>query len=452
MRLTDQLRVVALALGGEAGARVVKTLHMAVSADTLLRIICRSAPLALPTPRVLGVDDWAWRKGRVYGTLLVDLEQHHVIDLLPDRTADTLATWLRRHPGVEIISRDRSTEYARGASEGAPEAVQVIDRWHLIKNLREAVERLLDRLHGRLRALPPLPASSSSADVTPALAAAYPRSRAEDAARQGRRDRREALYQQIKTLHAEGRPIRYIAQQLGIARGTARRYVKAEVFPERARSLRKPSLLDPYVPHLAARWQAGCENASQLWRELRDQGFRGTRKRVSQWVQLHRTHPPRTGPKKYRRPMIASGATVAQPSASQVTTSPVPGARRLVWLLLKDESKLTDTERAMLQHIRQDADVEVAYGLAQQFLHLVRQRQPTAFEPWLTACLTSGIPDLQTFATGLQREQEAVMAALTLPWSTGQVEGQVNRLKLIKRQGYGRASFDLLRHRVLKAA
>jgi transposase len=426
---------------------------MAVSADMLLRIIRQSDLLAMATPRVLGVDDWAWRKGRVYGTLLVDLEHHQVIDLLPDRTAGTLTAWLRAHPGVEIISRDRSTEYARGASEGAPDAVQVIDRWHLIKNLREAVERMLDRVHGRLRALPPVSVSPSTTEVAPALTVGpYRRSLAEEAARQGRRERRTTLYQQIKTLQAEGHTIRAIAQQLDIARGTARRYIKATVFPERARSLPKPSLLDPYVPYLEARWLAGCENASQLWREIRDQGFRGTRKRVSQWVQAHRTHPPRTGPKKYRRPTTPSDETLTQIPAPSTTASLVPGARRLVWWLLKDEIKLTDTERKGLHHIRQDADVEMVYGLAQQFLRLVRQRQPMAFEPWLTACLTSGIPDLQTFATGLQREREAVMAALTLPWSTGQVEGQVNRLKLIKRQGYGRASFDLLRHRVLKAA
>ena len=149
-RLAEAQRQIGLALGGEAGTRSATQQAMPVSADTLLRLASHSELAPAATPKVLGVDDWAWKKGQTYGTILVDLEQRCVVDLLADRTADTLATWLQAHPGVEIISRDRGGSYAEGARRGAPDAVQVADRWHLLANLREALERLLTRKHAAL--------------------------------------------------------------------------------------------------------------------------------------------------------------------------------------------------------------------------------------------------------------------------------------------------------------
>lgn len=264
---------------------------MPVSPDTLLRIM-RSTPLDhWPEPRVLGVDDFALRNGQVYGTILVDLEHQRPIDLLPDRSAETLRAWLQQHPDIAVIARDRSTEYARGARSGAPAAQQVADRWHLLHNLRETVERMLGRRHAALRYLP-----GASPTVTEAAAPLAERrkpavlqtpSASERLTSSAARDRRRAQYTAVRRLSAEGRTILQIAKHLSISRSTVRRFQQAAEFPERGRWRRAPSMLDPYLSHLQARWTSGCHNASQLWREVRALGYPGTRKQVERWAQHH---------------------------------------------------------------------------------------------------------------------------------------------------------------------
>jgi len=336
-RLTQSLTVLGFALGGRAGARTARKLALPTSRDTLLRLIRQTAALGVRTPRVLGVNDFALRKGRVYGSMLVDLEQQRAIDLLPDRTAETLAAWLTDHPGVEIIARDRSTEYARGATLGAPNAMQVADRWHLLKNHREALERMLNRLHADLSTLPE---PTASADLTPnrppsGRPRAEPaRSAREQAAQAAARDRRLQRYQQVQALVAQGLPILQIAQRLRMSRATATAYAVAAVFPERAANRAQPSGLDPYVAILQERWAAGCTNASQLWREIHAQGYPHGRRQVARWVQHQRAEPAAMALKKYGfQPQdadIPAGRT-------DTTTRTLAAPRQLVWLLLRKQ-------------------------------------------------------------------------------------------------------------------
>ncbi|WNG18362.1 ISL3 family transposase [Cystobacter fuscus] len=192
---------VGMTAGAEAGARLLVPLAMPTSPDTLLRLMHRTPLPPSTPPRVLGVDDWAWRKGRTYGSLLVDLEAQRVVDLLPDRSAPTLTSWRRRHPGVEVVTRDRSTEYARATMEGAPHAQQVADRWHLLLNGRQMVERWLAGAHARLRTLPPV---SSAHDSAKRRHASFPRTRSEGLAREDSRARRFAVYQAVRERHLAG--------------------------------------------------------------------------------------------------------------------------------------------------------------------------------------------------------------------------------------------------------
>lgn len=450
LRFTRRLQDVAFATSGEAGARLAARSQLATSPDTLLRIMRAVHPVEAPTPRVLGVDDFALHKGRVYGTLLVDLEQHQPIDLLPDRTADTLATWLRDHPGVEVIARDRSTEYARGATLGAPAAIQVADRWHVLKNHREALERLLNRLHSTLVQLPlaSLTEQASYPQTTTDVSPLRLPSAQDQIARRAARSRRVARYEEVQTLREQGVPLLQIATRLGLARATVRRLAQAAVFGERAPLTPQPRRLDPYLSYLQQRVDEGCRNASQLWRELQAQGYVGTQRQIARWMHHQREEPATTTPRKYRLSTTSdASATVSEVRKGGTTVIPAP--RRLVWVIVRQPSQLTTADRALLAHIQQHPEVARAWELAQEFQDLVRHRKPDGLDSWLSACAASGIAELQSFAKGLEQEYASIRAALSEPWSSGQVEGQVTRLKSIKRQMYGRASFDLLRRRVL---
>lgn len=257
-----------------------------------------------------------------------------------------------------------------------------------------------------------------------------------------------------------------IAEQWHMSRTTVRKLVAAGAFPERATTLRRKSLLDAYSSYLEQRWQDGCSNASLLWREIRAQGFPGGYNVVKKWLEGRREHPGRRSSEREMAHHQAFSATRGEPHSLQVQEPSQPlvvqmdtestillaSPRHLVWLLLRDPSSLDNQEQQMLAFIRQEKAIEVAYGLAQQFGAMVRKRQKDKLDGWITDCLASSIPDLETFATGLQKEYAAIKAALTLPYSNGPVEGQVNRLKFIKRSMYGRGGFELLRQRVLHAA
>lgn len=326
VRLHTALELIGFAIGGEAGARLARELGLTVSPDTLLRRLRLPPVEKVSTPRVVGVDDFAFRRGRRYGTLLVDLEQSRPIDLLPDREAETLSAWLRAHPDIEIITRDRSKTYARAVAEGAPSAMQIADRWHLLKNLREALERLLKRVlpvkGGRMRQ------------------AAYP-----------------------VTEH-EQTPGGYVEQ------GRIR-----------------------LLPHLLGR---------------------------SRKIERKRAPPLRP-----------------------------PPPREAAWMLLQPE-RIKDEGRAVVERLRQlFPDLKAAQELALDFARMVRQRAAEALPTWLRAASRSKLKEFVGFARGISEDYEAVKNALTYEWSNGQLEGQVNRLKLIKREMYGRAKFDLLRARVL---
>ncbi len=253
-RLADAQVRTALALGATPAARLLPHLAMPTSATTLLRGI-RKWPLPTRSkPIIVGVDDWALRKGRTYGTILVDLERRHAIDLLPDRSAATLAARLRRDPQIQVVARDRSTEYARGTTMGAPDAVQVADRWHLLLNTRQMVERWLARVHPRLKLLPAVaPSSPSIRRVT-----AFPRAPSEMLARAAARGRWEAAYDDVRRRHAEGQSRRRINRETGLARATVRKYAFAASFPRNGMREPQPSMLDPYLGHLHAAWMRGA--------------------------------------------------------------------------------------------------------------------------------------------------------------------------------------------------
>jgi transposase len=444
-------------LGGEAGARHCRAEALPVSARTLLRLVHQLPLPTVPLVRLLGVDDWSKRRGHSYGTILVNLETHEVVDLLPDRTAETFAAWLLAHPEVEVISRDRAGAYAEGARLGAPQATQVADRFHLDKNVTEALERYLLRQHRSLRQASraeedPLRtgtrvagqdqevASTASAANPPPAPSPVPTTRDACQARD-RRARRLGRYEEVVALGAQGLSVRAIAARTGVSRGTVQKFLHAGSFPERHSRAPRPTQLTPFLPYLQERWDSGCHNAVQLWRELRARGFRGGRAAVSRLLQTWR--PPRVARTTAPTPAPRAAAPCA------VHASP----RSTCWLLLKDADQLTPAEEGYLTRLYHLCpQVALARALTREFQTLIRERDLPGLYAWLKGVRQSGIPELISVANGIWRDRRAVDAALTRPESQGQTEGFVNKLKFIKRSGYGRSGFDLLRRRVLLAS
>jgi transposase len=458
-RATDRLRrtqaAIGSSLGGEAGSRLAARTGVATSPDTLLRRVKRFPVAAAPGPRVVGIDDWAWRKGQRYGTIVVDLERNEVIDLLPDRDAETVAAWLKAHPGIELISRDRSSAYAQAATEGASQAEQVADRWHLLKNLREAVERVLERhsaaINPALKALeaPPGPECDPT---TPQTDAAVPAAESplpgppvesvpESPRLQARRARRRELvgrFERVHELHQQGYPAVRIARELGLSRRSVFRYLRRETCPAWHLRGSQRSRLDGYREWIDARIAEGFINIAALHRQLTERGFKGSYGGVYAFV---------------RKRLGAAGKKQERLNAATPPVPRPPSARQLSFEWVRRPEKRKPPEQARLDAIRGcSVELAEALDLADGFANLIRKQSTGTLSVWLTHGEASPDPALRRFAEGIRSDEAAVHAAVTQKWSNGPVEGHVNRLKTLKRQMYGRAGFVLLRARVLDAA
>jgi transposase len=440
VRFRDALAAIGYALGGEAGCRLAAQLGFPISADTLLRIISGCSIADVGDVKVLGVDDWAWRRGHRYGTVLVDLERHQPIDLLPDREAGTLAKWLVAHPTVQVISRDRAGAYADAARQGAPDALQVADRFHLFCNLTQAIYRLLERFGTALQKLQSperldLKCTTDRAESAAILSAATDttdNSATLDSQTEGDTptpDRQTTLFGAVKAAYERGLTKSAIARECNIDRRTVRKYLHMSEPPRRA-PRRRRSALDPFREYLNQRWAEGCHNASQLCRELRARGYRGQRSRVKEYVQSWRTRP---------EPALAT---------RRRTT---PNLRLVASWIAKPPERLSRDEQGWVEAaVGSHPHIACAEQLARQFRQVFKDRNTEVLREWLLRAATSGITELIRFASGLERDYDAVAAAVQQPWSNGQVEGHVHRLKLLKRQMYGRSGFSLLRVRVLR--
>jgi transposase len=443
LRLNEALAIIGFALGGRAGARAARKLSMHSSRHTLLRRIRQSTLVQNPTPRVLGVDDWAFRRGQRYGTLLVDLEQRCPIDLLPDRDAETLACWLRANAGVEIISRDRSTSYADGPRAGAPSAIQVADRWHLLKNLGEAVERFLGNRHEFLRQAAAIITQSQLSSSSPVIEAEPVTMLSSRNSQQIERNRqkRHARYCEVLKLHREGVSMPGIAQMLKMGRRTVRKQIESNGFADHAPRPKRGSQLEKHTAYLHRRRAGGCDNALQLWREIAEQGYSGKAAMVRRYIMRLRKRMAGLTPDERERLLRSD------------TSFKTPSAKRARWWLIGKAEDLTAEQQLFIQQLcRLCPDAGQAQDLVQDSQKIVNGREAERLDGLLDAAEQSGVVELQGFATGLRKDRDCVEAALKHHWSNGQVEGQVNRLKMIKRQMYGRANFDLLRARVLHRA
>lgn len=444
-RLNAYLQQCGWQLGGELSVRLTGLMGIRIGADAMLQRVRKMTTKLMPCRvRVVGVDDFAFRRGDHYGTILVDHERHHVVDLLPSRDAQDLADWLRAHPEVEIITRDRAPAYAEGATRGAPKAQQIADRWHLVHNLTEAYEQLIQHHQAAIRECAKelneqLCAAAAATQpviaepIVPPTASEYMYSRTKQDARQDFHQHRKARYDEIKQLQHEGRSILETARFVGMSYMAVKRFYEAPVYPVINRA-RNGSRLDRFRPYLQQRWAEGCRNAKQLYGELQSKGYTGSAVTVRRFLTPWRATDPT--------------APIPLPIAKWRTPSP----KECLWWLLKDEKKLTDEQR-QFRTLLLAKSVPIRQGreLIQGFRSVLAKRQAAALAEWEAKVRVSELKEFGTFLLGLARDRTAVGNAVTQSWSNGPTEGQVNRLKNIKRSMFGRANFDLLRARVINA-
>ena len=426
-RACEIVRLIGYVAGGLPAERLLARLAVVVSDDTVLRRVKQPRTGTTVPVRNLGVDDWAWRKGQEYGTILVNLDLRCVVDLLPDRSSESFSEWLKRHAEVVTIARDRCGLYADGATLGAPAAEQVADRFHLLLNLSSAVERVLEQ-RSRDLVLPPVMEEAPNAPVEVAEPAPPENSAPALTLQQQRRQRRLERYQQVVELYGQGCSQKAISQKLGIERKTIRRWLRTGQFPERKPPHRHPPKVSEFIDYLQQRWSEGCHNASRLYQEIRAKGYPGKRAMVARFVSGWRITGKPASPKAPER--------IAPRHAAILVTRPAEK-------MSDDQSRLFD------RIVNQCPEVVGLRRLALDFRDALKADESTQLRQWIENAKRSEFGQMVRFAFGLQKDISAVAAAVETPWSTGQVEGQINRLKMIKRQMFGRAGFELLRARVL---
>ncbi len=388
--------------------------------------------------------------------------------------------WLRAHPEVEIVSRDRGGEYAAAARQGALQAQQIADRFHVLKNLRERLKEVMDRKQsclpeGEEHASDAIPAKAkgikdksfpqiAEPEVKPEPENHYrtippfpyqrPPGMSYDAfQKQIRRDKRVVRYEDLRTLFAQGLSQRAIARKLRLSRVTVGKCVQAEAYPERHQSQAgaRRSLLDPYKGYLLQRWQQGCRNSVQLYDEITARGFKGSAPLLRKFLAELR--------KKHQQAGSASVLTLdASTQAIEIPPALPPSPRiacrlsatRASWLFVSQAGKLDEKQTQHVGQIRAGhPDLERAYQLSQDFVIMLAERREGDLDSWLTQAEHSGLPEFKKMASGIRQDYAAVKAAFSSEWSNGQVEAQVNCLKRKPRIVFGRANFDLLRLRVL---
>ncbi len=432
IRHGEQITSIGLATCGKGGTLLSARLGMQTTRQTILRRIMDLPDLSTGSILYLGIDDFAFRRGCQFGTILVNLESRRVVDLLPDREAETSAAWMRQQLDLMVVSRDRGGEYASAATQGAPQALQCADRFHLIKNLREALEGLLAHHLAAERKRQTQVTVDSQAPVWQSKRATRCSPKLERL-QQARREERLAHYEQVMALRKQGLSQQAIAQRAGVGHSTVSNWLAAGTFPER-KPREQASHLNRYLPYLFQRWEDGCHNIACLFRELVEQGYQGSYESVRD--NLVRLLP--TGRKH---------AVDSSSKAPALATS-----RHAAFLFLRRPEKLRVEEQETLVKLRQiHPEVDRAYDLVQQFVQMLRTRTGEHLDAWLARVQSSELPELQSFAAGVEKDKDAVRAGLTWWISNGMVEGHVTKLKLIKRQGYGKAGFPLLRKRVLHA-
>jgi transposase len=435
-RVDEIVRLFGHTAGGRVSERLLGGIGVRVSDTSILRSVLRGHARqshASEPPRVIAIDDWSWRKGFAYGTIVVDLERRKVLDVLKTRSVETTAHWLRQRPEVELVSRDRCGLYAQGIQRGAPKARQVADRFHLLQNLRQNIEQemtAVSRTAGRSR----LPTVVGDRHET---------------TRRQRGVSRKELFVDVKRMHAAGRALGHIAAEIGIGHATIAKWVKLDAPPDRQRSALKPSSPLYFQEFLARRWAEGDQVGRRLFHDVRNRGYQGSLAHLERLLLTWRKRDGTSRPPAPRPPPAVVEAQREMRAVDPATGWQIPPTVAAA-LCMKPTPMLTLSEAVKVSALKEASPSFVGMRrLAMRFRGLLKGSDPSKLDRFLHDARRSGIASMQQFARTLKRDQHAVRNAIAEPWSSGQAEGQINRLKTLKRCMYGRASIELLRARML---
>src|SRR5215210_5777008 len=405
-RRTAALEWIAFALGGEAGARLARELGLLVSPDTLLNRIRGALRPDAEDVRVVGVDDFGFRKGNAPGTILVDLERHEVADLFEGHSGESIARWLRRHPGVEVVARDRSHVCREGINAGAPGALQVADRWHLLRSLALGLEEFLLRKRsalGRAAATGTgeeggrLPGSIDAGDVSTLPVRLGRPYRSVEGPALKRHERLLERWKEIRRLQLTGASVKDIAEWVGTSQSTVYRYRERTDPPPRPSYRRRASVLDPYLPYLVRRWNEGCRSAKRLHREIREMGYRHSIDTVNRLLSSFR-YTEQQGEKIPLAPRAKTGSIAGAN----------PTARNVAALFMRREEMLNADQKEYLGRLcASDAALDDARRLTQEFAKMVRSLEGEKLDRWLEEAEASGASLMEKFATGLRKDLSA---------------------------------------------
>jgi transposase len=420
-------------MGGRPAEYLMGRLGMPVSDDTILRQIKRRAPISNQDAniRVIGIDDWSWRRSTRYGTIMVDLERRVVVDVIDDRSVKSAKAWLQERPTIEVVSRDRCGLYAQAAREGAPQARQVADRFHLVQNLRAAIKEQMS-LCGHANVRPIL-----SEDAIASTTAQHRR------ARMAHRQTRQEIFDMLHALRQQGLTYSEIARRTGYERRSVTNWLTSNAPKDRNRAALNPTSPLYFEAFLAECWKDGNRLGRHLLHDLKSRGYTGSRSNLERllkvWRDAENAQPAMT-------PLEANvSEAVRDPDTGHVISSDVVAA-----LCIKPRGLLTNHQARKISALKKGSEAFCKMrGLAMRFNALLRSQNPDALDEWIDDAIGTELTAIMRFASVLRRDIDAVKNAIELPWSNGQAEGQINRLKTLKRAMYGRAGPELMRARML---
>ena len=443
-RVSKLLNRLSIELTGKQGSQLTALLLMSVSASTLTRIALRQPLPEIKQPRVLGVDDWAYRKGVSYGTILIDMETSRPIDILPSREKKELENWLTKYPDVEIVTRDRASSYSSAINEVCPNSIQIADRFHLLMNLSDALDRYFKSISQIIKKTITEKTNEILNDrinndkiigtKTPEILIVNDPQQINDVSF----NQRLCIFKKVKELQSQGFSARKISRDLGISRSTVGSYFLQDALSPKKNS--KSTNIELFTSHILARLNEDGYQVKNIIDEITQLGYSGSQSQAYENINK-----------------LKEQNGINTPDFAQIQRIRIPfvkplHSRKLAKYIDRCTDHIEDQDERTYMATLLDGipEVRIVQKLVQIFKTMLN-RGCGNIRRWIDFIKESKykLSGLRNFANGLMRDIEAVENGINMHWSNGGVEGHVNRVKSKKRQMYGRAGFELLKRKVI---